>query len=268
MRDRAVRLLVLLMAVIGLVAVPGWKVFGDLANGESFPAAFQSQTFFRPDRSNTVPAFLLGDTSRAFPEISAQATYSQTRHVIASGGVCTPLLQSESYGMYGTFGQPAASDVVTSTNFGLCSGFWCGTGMENWTENYIPLTLRSYTPPCDPYEPNDDRYSNPWGPLVSGQSYQAKICTATDEDNYYFDTTTTNPVQLQLQLPASLVNRTSIWLYAQSNLSTPICGTGPVTTASYSTSCPITTPGRYIVRLYTDGACNDASNYTLRATFE
>ena len=131
------------------------------------------------------------------------------------------------------------------------------------------LATLSYTSEFDDlYEPNDDRYTNPWGPLVSGQSYQAKICTATDEDYYYFDVTTTDPVQLHLQLPSSLVNHVSIWLYAQSNLSTPICGTGPVPTANYNETCPISHAGRYIVRLYTDGASDNTNPYTLRVTFD
>jgi hypothetical protein len=131
-----------------------------------------------------------------------------------------------------------------------------------------PTPTRTPTLWCDPYEPNNDRYTNPWGPLQSGQSYQAKLCAGDAEDNYYFDVGTTNPVQIRLQLPGSLVNHTSIWLYAQSNLGQTICGTGPVTTADYNIQCPISQTGRYIIRLYTDGASDNVNSYTLRAIFQ
>jgi hypothetical protein len=131
-----------------------------------------------------------------------------------------------------------------------------------------PTPTRTPTLWCDPYEPNDDRRVNPWGPLQSSQPYQAKLCTGDAEDNYYFTVGTTNLVQLRLQLPGSLVNHTSIWLYAQSNLDQTICGTGPVTTADYNTQCPISQTGRYIIRLYTDGAADNVNSYTLRAIFQ
>ena len=132
---------------------------------------------------------------------------------------------------------------------------------------YLPFAVRAYRPPCDPYEPNDDRRTNPWGPLVSGQSYRAKLCAGDAEDNYYFDASASGKATLYLTLPSSLVNHTSIWLYAQSNLSTPICGTGPVKTGEYSTQCTISQAGRYIVRLYTDGTYDNANEYILRVTF-
>jgi len=131
-----------------------------------------------------------------------------------------------------------------------------------------PTPTRTPTLWCDLYEPNDDGRVNPWGPLQSDQPYQAKLCTGDVGDSYYFTVGTTNPVQISLQLPDSLVNHTAIWLYAQSNLDQTICGTGPVTTADYTTQCPISQTGRYIIRLYTDGASDDVNPYTLRATFQ
>jgi len=132
---------------------------------------------------------------------------------------------------------------------------------------YLPLVTK-WTPWCDQYEPNNNRRVNPWGPLQSSQLYQAKLCTGDAEDNYYFDAGTTNPVQIRLQLPSSLVNHTAIWLYAKSSLDQPICGTGPVTTADYNTQCPISQAGQYIIRLCTDGASDNMNTYTLQATFQ
>jgi len=125
------------------------------------------------------------------------------------------------------------------------------------------------TPWCDPYEPNNDRYTNPWGPLQSAQSYQAKLCTGDAEDNYYFDVGTTNPVQLRLQLPDSLRTLTAIWLYTQDHLDQPISGCGGwVNTSEYTTTCSIPQLGRYIIRIYAENAADNVNPYTLRATFQ
>jgi hypothetical protein len=130
---------------------------------------------------------------------------------------------------------------------------------------YLPVVMK-WVPWCDPYEPNDDRYTNPWGPLQSAQIYQAKLCTGDAEDNYFF-VGTPNPVQLRLQLPGSLVGNTSIWLYAPGDLENPGCG-GWVNTSEYTTTCSIPEPGRYIIRLYTDGVSDNVNSYTLQATFQ
>jgi hypothetical protein len=82
----------------------------------------------------------------------------------------------------------------------------------------LPLILRNHAAPqpsptptltttpaaaCDAYEPNDAPES-PWGPLVSGQSYQARLCTGDWEDDYHFDATAPGTAQVRLQLPAAL----------------------------------------------------------------
>jgi hypothetical protein len=148
------------------------------------------------------------------------------------------------------------------------------SGMSVWQYTlplhrfYLPVIFkRSTVAWCDLYEPNDDRYTNPWGPLQSGQPYQAKLCTGDAEDNYYFNVGTTSPVQLRLQLPGSLVGNTSIWLYAPSDLENPICG-GWVNTSEYTTTCSIPEPGRYIIRIYTENAADDVNPYSLQATFQ
>ncbi|HEU5103336.1 MAG TPA: hypothetical protein VFU22_30155, partial [Roseiflexaceae bacterium] len=137
------------------------------------------------------------------------------------------------------------------------------------TPTSTPTPSPTATPPvptCDPYEPNDSR-SSPFGPLVAGQGYAAKLCTADPEDNYYFDTTTASPVQLTLTLPPSLVGQVAIWLYKQGKIDTTLCGTGPVTKATYVVSCPIPSAGRYIVRLYTNRSDN-ANFYGLLVTYQ
>jgi len=116
---------------------------------------------------------------------------------------------------------------------------------------------------CDGYEPNDDKSQNPWGPLHSGRAYRAKLCSGDLADNYYFDATTTDDVQIRLQLPAKLIGHTAIWLYAQNNLNKTVCGTGPVSVVDYNKTCHITHAGRYIINLYTDGVTDNVHSYTL-----
>lgn len=226
--------------------------------------------------------------------LASDGNYELTWNTVDDGG---GMSTGGAYELGGTVGQ-ADAETLSGGSYTLAGGFWGGAVLQR--NLYLPLIMKRYviwvpdtptptltatpsrtptptststptpTPWCDPYEPNNDRYTNPWGPLTSAQSYQAKLCAGDPEDNYFFDVTTTNPVQLHLQLPGSLVNHTSIWLYAQSNLGQTICGTGPVTTADYTTICPIsqTGTGRYIIRLYTDGAADDANPYTLQVTFQ
>jgi hypothetical protein len=81
------------------------------------------------------------------------------------------------------------------------------------------------------------------------------------------DTVTSNVIQLDLQLPASLVDHTLIWVKDNSGSTIPGCGAGPVTTPHYIEDCTVPATGRYIVQLYTDGASDDANPYTLEVTF-
>ncbi len=157
-------------------------------------------------------------------------------------------------------GQSSAGESTGGT-IAACSGFWCGGAPGRVL---LPLVLRA-APSCDAYEPNNSQASA-WGPLVSNQSYQAKLCSGDSYDYYYFDTSTANTVQMRLQLPASLVGHVAIWLNASDMAD---CGTGPVTSPDYIRSCSIPRPGRYYVRVYSgDGTHDDANFYVLKVTFQ
>jgi len=132
---------------------------------------------------------------------------------------------------------------------------------------YLPVLLCDYRAPCDLYEPNDDRRVDPWGPLASGVTYRARLCTGDEEDNYYLDATGEGELSVQLTVPSTLVGHTAIWAYGPSDLETPICGEAPVQGSETTLSCGADTPGRYVLRLYTDGVTDDTSPYTLQATF-
>ena len=140
------------------------------------------------------------------------------------------------------------------------------------TRMYTPTSTRTPTPTatpwCDPYEPNDSRHGNPWGPLQSGQAIAARLCQGDVEDNYYFDVTRADPVQITLDLPAPLQGHTSVWLYSVQNLADPIpdCGGWPGG-AQGNYTCALSRTGRYVIRVYTDGVFDNARTYTLRAGF-
>jgi hypothetical protein len=70
--------------------------------------------------------------------------YAINWDVMGSGG---GPVSSASYALYATIGQ-AAIDSKSSTTYGLCSGYWCGTEveLEPAYAAYLPLVLRDYTP--------------------------------------------------------------------------------------------------------------------------
>jgi len=138
---------------------------------------------------------------------------------------------------------------------------------------YLPLI--STVQRCDSYEPNDSRAgAAPWGPLVSGQNYFAKICSGDREDNYFFVTASNRQVQITITLPDPLVNRSAMWLYQADDLRQghEVCGAGTVSSAPFILPCSIPVPGRYILRLYTDdqGAniFDNVHDYILRVDYE
>jgi parallel beta-helix repeat protein len=82
---------------------------------------------------------------------------------------------------------------------------------------YLPLILK-YPLLCDPYEPNDAPPG--WGPLVSDQNYQAKLCWGDDEDYYYFTITSLDNVVINLDVPATVDYH--MWLYHESDTVNPV----------------------------------------------
>lgn len=74
-------------------------------------------------------------------------------------------------------------------------------GLDFLTVNYDTGTSPGE---CSAYEPNDDDY-DAWGPLTSGLGYSARICPpdtndpASDEDWYYFQTTSIGEIDIYLE---------------------------------------------------------------------
>jgi hypothetical protein len=130
------------------------------------------------------------------------------------------------------------------------------------------------TPTCDPYEPNDNRATNPYGPLVSNQTYQAKLCSGDIEDNYFFVTMTQDQIQITLHLPPTLVSKTNLYIYDRNDLrqSHDICQavTGTIVKADTTILCSIPHAGAYVIRLYTDPSTvfDNVNPYTFQVSFQ
>ena len=82
---------------------------------------------------------------------------------------------------------------------------------------FLPLILKHY-PPCDPYEPNNSPPG--WGPLASGQNYQAKLCWGDNEDWYHLTITSLDNIVIDLDVPATVDYH--MWLYHESDIVKPV----------------------------------------------
>ncbi|NLF02951.1 MAG: hypothetical protein GX601_18460 [Anaerolineales bacterium] len=132
----------------------------------------------------------------------------------------------------------------------------------------LPTLMSDYHPFwCDAYEPNDHREVNAWGPLQPGVTYSAKLCRGDAEDNYWFDVSRAGRGYVNLTLPASLVGKTAVAVYAATNPNADIAfSDGPVESAQYRLEYDASHAGRYLVRIYAENAWDDASAYTLRVS--
>ncbi len=173
-----------------------------------------------------------------------------------------------------TMSVSVANRATTTLNFALQPT----GGSPGSTKALVPIIVKAApptptptpTPRCDPYEPNDNRSSNPFGPIASGQVYLAKLCHDDSEDNYYFVTATQNQIQITLHLPPALVGHTLLWVYAQADLRQghEICSNAPVTKADTVLLCSIPHPGGYDLRIYTDGVFDDLNSYSFAVSYQ
>lgn len=131
-------------------------------------------------------------------------------------------------------------------------------------------TIMLPSPGCDPYEPNDTR-STAWGPLLSAQTYFARLCRGDREDWYYLNAQPGQPLAVDVYLPSTLVGYTAIWFYFENSSQALGCeGAGRIDTNNKTITCPVSQSGRYFIRMYTDDEnryFDDYADYTLRATF-
>ena len=129
---------------------------------------------------------------------------------------------------------------------------------------YLPLILKNY--PCDPYEPNNAPPG--WGPLVSDQNYQARLCWGDSDDWYHFTVTSLDNIVINLEVPATVDYH--MWLYHESDIFNPVVGSA--TTGKGVDEHIDYTPkskGTYYVRIYSrhEEDHDDVNSYTLVASF-
>ncbi|HEU5098745.1 MAG TPA: hypothetical protein VFU22_06990 [Roseiflexaceae bacterium] len=136
-------------------------------------------------------------------------------------------------------------------------------------DNHYILGVSSFTF-CDTFEPNDNRFANPAGPLIAGRLYTAKICAADSEDNYYFETMTGSQVRVRTFLPASLVANTAIAIYSIDALSVPLpgCYIDAMPLGDSFLECPIPSAGRFILRYYSDSVVDEQNPYILQVIYD
>jgi hypothetical protein len=130
---------------------------------------------------------------------------------------------------------------------------------------FLPLILKHY-PPCDPYEPNN--VPPGWGPLVSSQDYQAKLCWGDSEDYYHFTIVSLDNIVIHLDVPATVDYH--MWLYHESDTVNPVgssanIGKGVDEHIAYTP----TIMGRYYIRIRPRLAedHDDVNSYNLAASF-
>jgi hypothetical protein len=121
-------------------------------------------------------------------------------------------------------------------------------------------------PLCDPYEPNNAPPG--WGPLVSGQNYQAKLCWGDNEDYYHFSITSLENIVIDLDVPATVDYH--MWLYHESDTTYPVGSSANIGKGvdEYITYTPTTTGTYYIrIRPRHEEDHDDVNSYTLVASF-
>jgi Carboxypeptidase regulatory-like domain len=250
------------------------------------------------DRATTTRNFALQPSGSPIGNLTGTVTNAANGTPVANvtvrAGANTTTTNSS--GVYHFFNLPAGSYSVTASATGFTSKTVNSVSVTNGatttlnfalqptggspgsTKALVPIIVKAApptptptpTPRCDPYEPNDNRSSNPFGPIASGQVYLAKLCHDDSEDNYYFVTATQNQIQITLHLPPALVGHTLLWVYAQADLRQghEICSSAPVTKADTVLLCSIPHPGGYDLRIYTDGVFDDLNSYSFAVNYQ
>jgi len=201
---------------------------------------------------------------------------------VAGGGATSST--GGKYRLAGTIGQPDAGELTGGTLI-LGGGFWGGgaaVAPKIPGPLFLPLAARpAAVSLCDEYEPNNNRYDDP-APMPSTNVIAAKICSndvearypnRNFEDNYFFDTTTANRIQVTLDLPTSLLSHVSMAIYTARDLESPIpsegCFKPEIAADPLTTSCSIPQAGRYIVRLYlVDNTVDNVMPYELALSYQ
>jgi uncharacterized repeat protein (TIGR01451 family) len=143
------------------------------------------------------------------------------------------------------------------------------TTLNPETYTFLPLVIHQWAwwYKYDIHEPND-KPSQAYGPLVSGQVYQSYIWDATDQDDYYhFTPSTSTDVQVTLSnIPPNCDYDLHIYYYdGQYQLETFSNQSGDI--EEQVTFTPVA--GRkYYIRIYRYGGFNSQQRYHLTAIYQ
>jgi len=128
---------------------------------------------------------------------------------------------------------------------------------------YLPLIYRGINAdPCQRYEPNDT-LSTAWGPLRSGESIEAALCSGDPDDYFYVDLA--SATTLVLDLP-NLPSGTDYDLVLYNAAGGTLAESRNYDTAPEHIARSIGA-GRYYVRIYPNGAGRSSQPYRLMASW-
>ena len=132
------------------------------------------------------------------------------------------------------------------------------------TPTPTPVRTPTPTPVCtDLYEPNGT-LSTAYGPLVSGATYNGRICTTTDRDVFKIKVTAAGSIVLSLVVPASVDYDLELYAPSGTRVARSIKGAGLTEQINY----PATKIGTYFIRILGyAGAFNTTATYALTGTW-
>jgi len=137
------------------------------------------------------------------------------------------------------------------------------------THMYLPLVMRQWGQwyQYDVYEPNDTP-ARAWGPLESGQVYEAYIWDVTDQDDYYhFTPSNTDTVQIVLsRIPTDCDYDLYVYYY-DGQYHQVVYSSQPGNADDSVTFIPVAGQ-KYYVRVYQYSGFSDQQAYHLTTTYQ
>ena len=134
------------------------------------------------------------------------------------------------------------------------------------TQRRLFLPFVQVPPPWRRFEPNDS-LATAYGPLVSGQRYEAFIWPSGDQD-YYFVNVTSTSVDLTIRL-ANIPTGVDydLYLYNSVTATAPVASSAQYSNVDEFIRYRPSTAGRYFIRIYPYQGANKDQPYHLTATF-
>ncbi len=168
-------------------------------------------------------------------------------------------------GDYSLMGTTVGENVITVTATDGAGN----PGIDTITVTYIinghtPTPKPSPTPCTDDYEPNNS-FSAAYGPLTSGNSYNGKICSASDVDYFKITVDSNGTISLTLVVPSNRDYDLYLYDALQNEVAHSQETTGVAEEISYDTS----TTGTYYIKVigFDENDYDESQTYTLSGTW-